>query len=297
VNVRTIRWIVFSILVCFAAAVSIGSRLQSDRMLRELSSNSVLLRTAAYAELSSRSDAASLFQSLPTQVRARIASRLGEWRDSKMVGLALQLYSDPDSEVRSAIIRSIALFCVTNPKAVAREMAGADAARGAALTAAALEHPEAAVQVAESAFANPASRDLAATLLANLGARGLQVIEDACRSKDRETRTAAVEAASRMNADVPPFVQQTALELYNSSTDKMTQDAILEAMAAYPAPGFAPLFRAALEDESSPSALRIACARALIALQDGRIMAELAQDYDPDVRDLTSEMRLKTVPN
>lgn len=296
-NVRTIRWIVFSMLVCFAAAVAIGSKLQSDRMLRELSSNSAALRTAAYAELSSRSDAASLFQSLPTPTRIKIASRLGEWHDSKMAALALQLYSDPDSEVRSAIIRSIAQFCVINPKAAAREMAGADAARAAALTAAALENPDAAVKVAEWAFANAASRDLAANLLARLGAKGLPVIERACRSSDRETRIAAVEAAARVNAVVPPFVQQSALELYNSSTDKMTQDALLEAMAAYPARDFAPLFRAAFEDEGSPAALRIACARALIVLQDSGIIAEVAHDYDPDVRDLTSETRLRTVPN
>ncbi len=275
------RWLVLGILLIAVIGLGIYNTIANRRLVTELAAG----KPAAFAELAARQDAYIFLQAEDQPTRAKIASNLAGWSDEKAVGLIVKLLPDPDAEVRSNLIRSLAAAAERDPTSIAAELTAATPVIAAALIEAATKDTEVGLRVLKHTLDSNHGNEPGYLLAKRIGTPSKQVMVDIVRGGDGKGILLAADVLSGL--DLSP--QERALvgakiyASYTESDDQAYRDGLLPVMAKFAPSEALSEFRQVATDHTAPSDLRVAATQALIALDDDETLDRLRGDADTNV--------------
>lgn len=277
----TSRRLVILILVLAVAGLGIYNTVANRRLVTDLSEG----RTAALEQLAERQDAYIFLQAEEPEVRARIASNLAAWHDSRAIGLIVDLLPDPDATVRTRLVASLTSAAERYPATLAAAMPKAPPAVAASLIEAATKSNRVAVRVLDDAL-EASDKDQAAYLLAKR--IGMQSTGAMMRVLTNGTEVGIVSAAEvlaglSLGKDDRAEAAAKLYEKYAASTDQAFRDRLLPSLCKFAPMAALREFRRVATDDTAPSNLRAAAASALVRLNDIPTIETLRNDPDTQV--------------
>jgi len=275
------RWLVLGVLLVAVIGLGIYNTVANRRLVTELADG----KPAALAELAARQDAYIFLQAEGQPTRAEIASHLGQWSDERAAGLIVKLLPDPDAEVRSNLIRSLAVAAERDPIGIAAELAGAPPVIAAALIEAATEDVGVGLRVLEYSLDSNQDNEAGYLLAKRIGSPSKNAMVDIVRGGDSNGVRLAADVLSglALSPQERALVGAKIYASYSESDDAAYRDRLLPVMAKFAPSEALTEFRQVAIDHTAPSELRVAATQALIALGDKETLARLRGDSDTNV--------------
>jgi len=277
----TSRWLVLGILLLAVIGLGIYNTIANRRLVTELASG----KPAAFAELAARQDAYIFLQAEDQPTRAVIASKMGAWEREEAVGLMVKLLPDPDAEVRSNLIVSLAAAAKRAPETISAELDGASPVTAAALIEAATSDPDVGLVVLKYSLDSNKENEAAYLLAKRLGVPSKGQMIEIVREGDPDGVPLAADVLSGL--ELAPadrrFVGSRIYKEFIKSKDEVYRDRLLPIMAKFAPREALKEFRAVATDDTAPSDLRVAATQALVALGDTEYADRLRNDPDTNV--------------